>query len=330
MVDLEFLSAVRDVHSAQGFMCRDRPTIDISDREKKLVSALIAEEAGEFVEAAAADDLVEIADALADLLWVVGVGALTYGIPLADVFDEVLRSNRTKVDADGKVQTRPDGKLLKGPGFSPPDLGPVLAKWSDDAKVTWYLERQERLAPRAQGDAVLLEELPASPTRLLDLGCGDGRLAAAAMEARPSVTEVVAVDFSEPMLQRAGQRFADDRRVEVRRWDLNEDIRPLGRFDVIVSGLAIHHLEDDRKRALFSEAREALEPDGRFCNLDVVASASSDWHATFLAAIEREADDPEDRLAAVDDQLAWLAGAGFSSADCLWRWRGLALMVGRA
>src|SRR2546423_4133282 len=181
MVDLEFLAAVRDVHSAQGFVCRDQPTVDITDREKQLVSVRMAEEAGEFVEAAAADDLVEIADALADLLWVVGVGALTYGIPLADVFDEVLRSNRTKADADGRVQTRPDGKLLKGPGFSPPDLGPVLAKWSDEGKVSWYLERQDRLAPRALGDVVLLEELPASPKRLLDLGCGDGRLVAAAL-----------------------------------------------------------------------------------------------------------------------------------------------------
>ena len=104
--------------------------------------------------------------------------------------------------------------------------------------------------------------LPASPTRVLDLGCGDGRLTAVVLEARPSVEEVVAVDRSAPMLDLARARFAGDDRVAVRAGDMEESIAPLGRFDLVVSGFAIHHLEDPRKRALFAEVADALNPRG--------------------------------------------------------------------
>jgi len=194
--------------------------------------------------------------------------------------------------------------------------------------VEWYLGRIDRLVARAAGEAVLVEALPSEPRRLLDLGCGDGRLAALVMQARPSVTQLVAVDVSPPMLERARERFAGDRRVEVRTWDLAEPLGPLGKHDVIVSGFAIHHLEDERKRALFTEVREQLRPGGAFLNLEVVASATPRLHATFLAAIGREHDDPEDRLAPVDAQLAWMRDAGLAEVDCLWRWRGFALLVG--
>jgi hypothetical protein len=62
----------------------------------------------------------------------------------------------------------------------------------------------------------------------------------------------------------------------------------------------------------------------------VVASGSPRRHAEFLAAIDRGADDPEDRLAPVEDQLAWMRSAGLVDVDCLWRWRGFALLVGVA
>ena len=103
----------------------------------------------------------------------------------------------------------------------------------------------------------------------------------------------------------------------------------LGEADVVVSGLAIHHLDDERKRSLYAEVATALRTGGVFANLDVVASATDARHAAFLAAIDRPADDPEDRLAPVDDQLAWLRAAGLVEVDCLWRWRGFALLVGK-
>ncbi|MHB8463803.1 MAG: class I SAM-dependent methyltransferase [Acidimicrobiales bacterium] len=205
-----------------------------------------------------------------------------------------------------------------------------VAGWSDATQVEWYVERIGKLEARQAGERMLADVMPAAPQRVLDLGCGDGRLAALILAERPSVTEVVAVDRSPPMLDRARERFASDPRVEVRVWDLQEPLTPLGRFDLIVSGFAIHHVEDSRKKALFAEAARQLRAGGAFLNLEVVASATEQRHAEFLAAIGRPADDPEDRLVSIEDQLAWMRAAGLTNVDCLWRWRGFALLAGEA
>lgn len=201
--------------------------------------------------------------------------------------------------------------------------------WDDAEQVGWYLDRIDRLPPRLAGESVLAEILPPAPVRVLDLGCGDGRLAALVLAHRPPVASVVAVDLSPPMLEHARQRFAGDDRVDIRTWDLGDPIGPLGRFDVIVSGFAIHHVEDDRKRALYGEIADQLEPGGLFANLEIVRSATPELHDAFLAAIGRDADDPADRLAGVEPQLGWMRDAGLDQVDCLWRWRGMALLVGR-
>jgi tRNA (cmo5U34)-methyltransferase len=106
-------------------------------------------------------------------------------------------------------------------------------------------------------------------------------------------------------------------------------IAPLGRFDVIVSGFAIHHLDDDRKQSLFAEVASQLHPGGLFANLEIVASATPELHAEFMRHIGRSQDDPEDRLAEAEAQLHWMRRAGLTQVDCLWRWRGMALLVGR-
>lgn len=204
------------------------------------------------------------------------------------------------------------------------------ATWNESAKVEEYLDRIDTLAPRVAGEEVLREILPPAPRRVLDLGAGDGRLTALVLGARPSVTDAVVVDRSPPMLGRAEARFAADPRVTVRSWDLCDPIGPLGRFDVVVSGLAIHHVEHDRKAALFGEIASQLEPGGLFADLEVVASATPELHAAFRRAIGRADDDPEDRLAGVEEQLGWMRAAGLGQVDCLWRWRGFALLVGSA
>ena len=75
-----------------------------------------------------AGDLVEIADALSDLLYLVMGTYLSHGLQeiAAQLFDEVHRSNMTKLDADGRPVYRTDGKVLKSPLFSPPDLGLII------------------------------------------------------------------------------------------------------------------------------------------------------------------------------------------------------------
>jgi cyclopropane fatty-acyl-phospholipid synthase-like methyltransferase len=229
------------------------------------------------------------------------------------------------VDRDGVDRDGAEGDA--GPGGRGVDTTPT-GGWSDETQVEWYTQRIGRLEARLAGERVLAEVLPPAPTTVLDLGCGDGRLAALVLTLRPSVEQVVAVDLSPPMRERARARFADDARVDVRAADLRDPIGPLGRFDLIVSGFAVHHLEDDRKRELFVEVASQLTPGGLFANLEVVASASPRRHADFLKAIGRTADDPEDRLSPVEDQLTWMRDAGLVDVDCLWRWRGFALLVG--
>jgi tRNA (cmo5U34)-methyltransferase len=213
---------------------------------------------------------------------------------------------------------------MTDPGATP------TAGWHDQEQVDWYLHRIDRLAPRMAGEAELRELLPPDPRAVLDLGCGDGRLTALVLEARPETASVVAVDLSAPMLEHAHARFDDDPRVEIRRWDLNEPVTPLGSFDVVVTGFAVHHLDDDRKQALLVEIGQSLRPGGLFANLEIVASATPELHAEFLAAIGRTADDPEDRLVDIETQLDWMRAAGLTQVDCLWRWRGMALLAGRA
>jgi SAM-dependent methyltransferase len=202
------------------------------------------------------------------------------------------------------------------------------AHWHDPATVDEYLERVGRLAPRLAGEAVLVEVLPAAPERVADLGCGDGRLAALVLEARPSVTELVAVDASPPMLDKARARFAEDERVRVVEHNLDDDIAPLGDFDLVVTGFAIHHLDDARKRELITEVAKRPRPGGVFANLEVIKSATPELHATFRAAIGRAEDDPADQLVDIETQLGWMRAAGLQQVDCLWRWRGFALLVG--
>jgi len=203
-----------------------------------------------------------------------------------------------------------------------------LAGWSDAAQVEWYVDRIGKLEARQAGERMLADVMPPAPRRVLDLGCGDGRLAALVLTERPTVEAIVAVDVSPPMLERARERFADENRVEVRAWDLRHPLTPLGTFDLIVSGFALHHLEDPRKQQLFAEAAAQLTPAGVFVNLEVVASATPQRHAEFLIAIGRTHDDPEDRLATIEDQLAWMRDAGLTNVDCVWRWRGFALLIG--
>jgi SAM-dependent methyltransferase len=203
--------------------------------------------------------------------------------------------------------------------------------WNDGEQVAWYLERIGRLEALRSGEQMLVEALPAAPRRVLDLGCGDGRLTALVLAHRSSIVDAVALDRSPPMLERARERFAGTPNVRVEHADLGHPLPEIGgRVDLTISGFAIHHLEHDRKRSLFSEIRRSLTPGGLFVNLEVVASGSAARHREFLNAIGRREDDPEDRLATVEDQCAWMRDGGLVDVDCLWRWRGFALLVGMA
>jgi SAM-dependent methyltransferase len=205
----------------------------------------------------------------------------------------------------------------------------TVNRWPDVDHALAYLARADHVPHRTEGEAALLEFLPAAPRRVLDLGTGDGRLLALVRTARPGVLGV-ALDFSPTMLERARERFADDADVEVLEHDLDAPLPELGSFDLVVSSFAIHHVADARKRALFAEAFAALEPGGAFLNLEHVASPTPELHAAFLAAMGTppDQDDPSNQLAPAEAQLDWLRAAGFEHVDCHWKWRELALLGG--
>ncbi|HWD24999.1 MAG TPA: hypothetical protein VG368_06015 [Acidimicrobiales bacterium] len=148
--------ALRESHAAWNLPVHHSPTLDVSDDVKEIRCALIEEEASEFREALAADDIVEVADAIADLLYVVYGAAVTFGIPIDEVFDEVHRSNMTKLGPDGSPIYREDGKVLKGPAFEPPDVIGVLARDAPNSTIveSWraahhaFLERREPSDPK--------------------------------------------------------------------------------------------------------------------------------------------------------------------------------------
>jgi tRNA (cmo5U34)-methyltransferase len=207
--------------------------------------------------------------------------------------------------------------------------------WTSTDHVRDYLERADSISHRGEGESALLEFIPADTPRILDLGTGDGRLLALVQGelTRRGAPEpdAVAVDFSPAMLEAVRQRFAGQPSVSVIAHNMDEPLPALGRFDAVISSFAIHHLVHDRKRALYGEIYGLLNAGGVFCNLEHVASPSPRMHQDFLERIgfTVETEDPSNKLLDVETQLGWLREIGFVDADCAWKWRELALLVGR-
>lgn len=206
---------------------------------------------------------------------------------------------------------------------------PSLNEYATAGHALKYLARADRVPHRAEGEAVLLEFVPRTVRRILDLGTGDGRLLALLRMDRPDAA-AVALDFSSTMLAAARQRFQGEAQVEIVEHNLEAPLPDFGQFDAIVSSFAIHHVPDERKRALYAEIHAALTPGGVFCNLEHVASGSAELHARFLRAFDiTEADeDPSNQCAPVELQLRWLREIGFANVDCHWKWLELALLGG--
>ena len=201
--------------------------------------------------------------------------------------------------------------------------------WKSAEHAREYLERADLISHRGEGEAALLEFIPAGARRILDLGTGDGRLLALVRSAHPD-TEAVAVDFSAAMLDAARKRFAGDSRVSVVELNMDSSLPKLGPFDAVISSFAIHHLVHGRKRALYAEIYGLLNSEGVFCNLEHVSSPSDRLHAEFLNRIgfTVETEDPSNKLLDSETQLGWLREIGFVDVDCQWKWRELALLVG--
>ncbi len=122
------LEAVKEFHDAFGLSSSQSPEAFLGEEKLKLRFNLMAEENEEYLEAAKDNDLIEVADALGDMLYILCGTILEHGMQhkIEEVFEEIQRSNMSKLGADGKPIYREDGKVLKGPDYFKPNIKAIL------------------------------------------------------------------------------------------------------------------------------------------------------------------------------------------------------------
>ena len=231
--------------------------------------------------------------------------------------------------------------------------------WKNREVAAAFLDEHSLHVPDRQRQLeVALRVLGFAQTRLLrilDLGAGDAIILATVLEAFPQASGV-ALDFSSLMLEQARNRLAKfGDRATIAEADLGSHSwcsAVKGQFDAILSGLAIHHLSDERKRKLYEEIYGLLSEGGVFLNLEHVSSPTPLVEEMFNEAMaehlymrrsERGEDvTPEqvrrdflerpDRaaniLAPVEAQCKWLREIGFVDVDCFWKYFELAIFGG--
>jgi len=124
----ETIEAVATFHDAFGIANSQQPTVELSESDIELRHRLMHEENEEYLEAAKEGDLVEVADALGDMLYILCGTILKHGLQdkIAEVFQEIQRSNMSKLDKDGKPIYREDGKVLKSDLYFKPNIQRIL------------------------------------------------------------------------------------------------------------------------------------------------------------------------------------------------------------
>ena len=124
------IEAVKQFHTAFKLGIKNKPTADLGEAKNLLRYKLMREENEEYLEAANTNDLVEVADALGDMLYILCGTIIEHGMQhkIEEVFEEIQRSNMSKLGADGKPIYREDGKVLKGPSYFPPNIKDIFGK----------------------------------------------------------------------------------------------------------------------------------------------------------------------------------------------------------
>lgn len=124
------IAAVAQFHKAFKLGMNNTPTAEIGEDRKLLRFNLMKEENEEYFEAAQNNDLVEVADALGDMLYILCGTIIEHGVQdkIEEVFNEIQRSNMSKLGEDGKPIYREDGKVLKGPNYFEPNIKDILER----------------------------------------------------------------------------------------------------------------------------------------------------------------------------------------------------------
>lgn len=225
----------------------------------------------------------------------------------------------------------------------------------ENKDFAWFAENYERLIRKfiPQYNEIvetIVQLIPFSEKKkikVLDLGIGSGNIALGILKKFPEA-HLTGVDSSIEMISRAFDKLKKyKRRISLREMDFRHEIK--GKFDLVVSNLAIHHLEDKEKRSLFKRIYKSLKKNGCFIMGDAIISKSEvlqeiyDKH--YLNYLEENVKGefdrfirgkgayykgrwPDDRPATVDDQIKWLRRSGFKDVDCTWKRFNFAVVIG--
>ena len=127
---IDCVNSVAEFHDSFGIPNNHKPTVDLTEKDFQLRFDLLKEENEEYLQAAKDGDLVEVADALGDMMYILFGTIMKHGMQhkIVEVFEEIQRSNMSKLGEDGKPIYREDGKVLKGPNYFKPNLRSILEK----------------------------------------------------------------------------------------------------------------------------------------------------------------------------------------------------------
>jgi cyclopropane fatty-acyl-phospholipid synthase-like methyltransferase len=238
-------------------------------------------------------------------------------------------------------------------------MADTLCGWGEPGRVRYYVDNVAISVPKRDEQLGLLVDLLPWPTdapvRVLDIGAGFGAITEQFLTRYPH-SSVTYLDGSAEMMKLARERLAKyGERVSLHLGDLaypswNEQLS--GGYDAAVSGLAIHHISDERKRALYAEVFAMLKPGGMFLNDDSILTPTT-WQPRFdylryqhiqqreqelrgttrsieEIAAERKAHQRshQNYRAPLRNQLEWLTAAGFESVDCFWKYLDHAIFGG--
>ncbi|MGH2429418.1 MAG: class I SAM-dependent methyltransferase [Candidatus Limnocylindria bacterium] len=203
-------------------------------------------------------------------------------------------------------------------------VGEHFDEWAPryDAQIREMVPRYEEMH-----DTLLALLALRPPHRLLDLGAGTGYTLLRVLDAFPELT-ATGLDVSAEMLERARQRLAaHGPRVEVRQSDIAEP-EIIGRYDAIVSFLAVHHLYPDQKRHLFSRIWEHIEPGGVFVIADYFRPAMDRLSELYHLPSEPDPHEVEhDHPDTTAEHLSWLVAAGYAAVDVVWKYDDVGVLV---